>query len=72
MISCFEFTADNYSTKTSFVYKLVMFMLDKMDGKVNKIVFVGTSVELTYELLLLRQIIVRKLTLQLYIVINCL
>ena len=49
-----------------------MFMLDKMDGKVNKIVFVGTSVELTYELLLLRQIIVRKLTLQLYIVINCL
>lgn len=54
MISCFEFTADNYSTKTSSVYKLVMFMLDKMDGKVNKIVFVGTSVELTYELLLLR------------------
>jgi len=64
MISCFEFTADNYSTKTSFVYKLVMFMLDKMDGKVNKIVFVGnlTSVELTYELLLLRQIIVRNFT----------
>jgi len=45
-----------------------MFMLDKMDGKVNKIVFVGTyifyvtSVELTYELLLLRQIIVRNFT----------
>jgi len=38
-----------------------MFMLDKMDGKVNKIV-VLTTVELTYELLLLRQIIVRNFT----------
>ena len=65
MISCFEFTAVNYSTKVSFVFKLVIFMSDKMDGKVNKIV--GTSsykcqINLRTITVNLRQIIVRNFT----------